>query len=951
MFFAFLICIPLLRPAAKPIHASQITLTVTVVNAAQIPLPQIQVVLWQRVAGVWQFTNVYGDTDIDGSKVFNISATGEYTLEFTDNTAKIYMREFYADAASLEGAQSIFSTGANIEVTATLDRASTLSGQVLRAGDPLAPISGATIEIFRETPEGWDVITPVTSDETGAYLVPGLVSGVYRVKASASGYFSSHFSNDSSGEPSLIPIADGAEVTDIDIVLEQEAVITGKLQKSPGVGMNGISVCVISEEAVENSSGFDSSNCAQRTATNNEGDFRLTELHAGRYFLYFYDESMPPRARDGWYDNSTTLTMTYTQASLVDVESGDVHTMTTVTVEPVMSFYGMTKDMDGAPLANAEVRIYRQDGALWRWQESVRTNGEGYFAAEIVQAGIFAAGVLDGAHAPRYHAGTTTLGDATITQIPTDTVAAYMVEMVQAGGTIQGRIVGENGLPLADIEVHGFLGQRGTGPDDNLRPPEWLRMTTTSDAGEFVLHGLGDEPVWLVARDATGALADHWYPGVTEFAHAARVTATLASTITLDEIVISSAAGTPQTSAWQEGTVVALENGAPIAGAEIRLYWLPGWRARVNVRDWEPNTCPSSASTGESIPFGQAASGNTGIRAFSGIGAVTPEMNSLRSDSLGRFGWRLTPGCWYVEVRTADGTSMRSPIWGVTGNGDTQPQWRIEVDVPVPTPTSTPSPSVKPSSTPSQTPSRTPSVTPTTSPTASSTPTPTATATPSLTATGTASPTFTPTGTPLPPSTIATEVPSPVSTTQTPVSSTGTPATSTPAMSTPGTSTPQTGTPELTSTPEFTATPSRTPTMMPTLMPTLMPTEERTPQLYFLYGVLYADENGNGVKEDSEAGIGGTTIELDEEEEDEGAFSESAPMLWRQSTVTSVEGAFAFYNVPEGIYTLTIIPPQGIFLHSPSVQRVSIDKAIAAMPFDLAVQLDGVIVFLPLIGR
>ena len=131
-----------------------------------------------------------------------------------------------------------------------------------------------------------------------------------------------------------------------------------------------------------------------------------------------------------------------------------------------------------------------------------------------------------------------------------------------------------------------------------------------------------------------------------------------------------------------------------------------------------------------------------------------------------------------------------------------------------------------------------------------------------------------------------------------------------------------------------------------------------TPVSVFVYGILYVDANGNGAQERSETGIAGANLELasaitgvGEVGENNQADATGAPQPWRQSTVTSAVGAYAFEAVPEGDYILTISPPEGIVLRQAHQQPLAIRAQTALSPLPIGVDAVPAGVHLPLILR
>jgi len=200
-----------------------------------------------------------------------------------------------------------------------------------------------------------------------------------------------------------------------------------------------------------------------------------------------------------------------------------------------------------------------------------------------------------------------------------------------------------------------------------------------------------------------------------------------------------------------------------------------------------------------------------------------------------------------------------------------------DTPTPVPTPTDTPTPVPTPTDTP--TPVPTPTDTPTPVPTPTDTPTPVPT--PTDTPTPVPTPTDTPTPVPTP-----TDTPTPVPT--------------------------PTDTPTPTPTPTDTPTPTPTPThTIPTPTPKYTPTPTPTPCWRAIYGVVFHDKNGNGLRDKDEDGIPHVLVHL------EGPLNR---MLHARD-----DGTYAFVGLPAGEYRVWVEKPaMDWLLSTPEEYNISV---------------------------
>ncbi len=173
------------------------------------------------------------------------------------------------------------------------------------------------------------------------------------------------------------------------------------------------------------------------------------------------------------------------------------------------------------------------------------------------------------------------------------------------------------------------------------------------------------------------------------------------------------------------------------------------------------------------------------------------------------------------------------------------------------------------------------------------TPTPEPTATATATASATPTDTLTPTATPT-----ATSSHTPTATaTSTP---TATPTvTATPTATATLTATP-THTPTATATSTLTTTPAATPTHTPTATATSTPTA--TPDTGSLVGVVFEDQNRNGVPDEGEPGLSSVPVRL------------SGPDGFVSETLTEAQGFYRFDDLRPGEYSLSPVAPRGYFV-------------------------------------
>ncbi|HET6575806.1 MAG TPA: SdrD B-like domain-containing protein [Fimbriiglobus sp.] len=93
-------------------------------------------------------------------------------------------------------------------------------------------------------------------------------------------------------------------------------------------------------------------------------------------------------------------------------------------------------------------------------------------------------------------------------------------------------------------------------------------------------------------------------------------------------------------------------------------------------------------------------------------------------------------------------------------------------------------------------------------------------------------------------------------------------------------------------------------------------------------GTVYADLNGNGVRDAGEPGAGGVAVTLD-------TFADTSP---NATVLTLADGSYAFASVPDGTHVVGVTPPVNYFPSGPNARHAGIAAGSTATGIDFALR-------------
>lgn len=523
---------------AAPIYAASGSISGTVTDNHGTQLSAIQVDLYQqRIDGtlvLWQLIRQTWSDDNGYYQFTNLDA-GIYHLGFRDSrTPMLYATEFYNSAEGVTSATDIpLANGAslsavNVELT-TLPR---ITGRVTnRTGAPLAGITvGAYWQAGASGSNDWRKVGETYTDVDGVYAVVGMLAGEYRL------YFSDQlppyettpeYYNDATTleQGTSVMAAFNTIVTDIDVVLSRNGVLTGLITDEAGTPLH-----TIAYDLYRFNSSANEWQSVQNGLTNAAGAFS-TGVVPGTYRLGFYDYLQPARYVAEFYNNAATKS----SATDITIMEG-VTTTIRAQLAAVGSIQGRVTASNGAPISAATVTAYRygvgNDGQSgWLAVSNVNTEGDGRYTLVALPPATYRVGFLvygQSVHyVPAFFTNAATLSDATDIALAAGQQVTGIDAALDIAGSIRGRVTNTAGEPLNSMTVR--LWQQS---NDGA----WLEQpkVTTTPAGDYQLTDLtaGRYRVGFVDEFAPPQYATEYYNDASVLEKATDLVVSLNMTVT-----------------------------------------------------------------------------------------------------------------------------------------------------------------------------------------------------------------------------------------------------------------------------------------------------------------------------------------------------------------------------------------------------------------------------------
>ena len=435
----------------------------------------------------------YAQVAEDGSyKVIGLPA-GSYKVLFSGNGSGGLDR-WYDGAQSIEAATPLTLAAGQERsgINATLAKGATISGRVTVAEG--VDLTAVSVRVHKSDYFSYSGYGQLNQD--GSYTVKGLPAGNYKV----------HFDGYNSGAPdqwyadadsfdtaTSIPLAQGQDLTGINVAMVKGATISGQIVVPAGMDVTSASVQAY---VTDSPSGF-----SVHAWVSQDGSYRLGGLPAGTYKVKFNGNNSG--ALDQWYANADSEET----SSPVILAPGQDLAGIDGTLVKAATISGRITAPDGVDLTGVGVRVHRSDSMSYSGYAQVEQDGtyrvEGLPAGSYkVQFDANSSGALD-----RWHTGANSFDTATPISLGTGQDLTGLDESLVKAASISGLVTVPAGVDPGSIYVNVY----------SLEDPNNSRGFQVEADGRYTVGRLtaGNYKIQFSGY-ATGTLAQ-WHAGASSF--------------------------------------------------------------------------------------------------------------------------------------------------------------------------------------------------------------------------------------------------------------------------------------------------------------------------------------------------------------------------------------------------------------------------------------------------
>jgi hypothetical protein len=517
-------------------------------------------------------------------KILGVPA-GQYKVEFYGSGN--YLSQYYDGKETSAEADPITVTegGTKANVDAELQEGGTIEGTISAAIGGAA-ISGASVCVHG-TASGESRCD--YSDSAGKYAIEALPPGGYQVEFYApggSGLTNQYYDGkERAAEADEVTLQKAQIKTGIDAHLREGGRLKGKVTVVGGGGIGGVEVCASAVEFGQ----F----CDQ---TEPNGEYEITGLYGGRYRVEFDAEAAGNYVSE-YYDGKATRA----EASLVAVTEEHLTDGIDAELAAGAQIKGKVRAAGGSGLRGIEVCAYDnsespREGEIY----CATTDEEGDYAI----AGLPGSEYLvefegNGSYLTRYYDEKESAAKADTVSVAAGGTATNVDAEMQEGGQIGGKVTGEGGAGLGEVEV--------------CAEPTSGGYAYTSFCGESASNG-----EYEITGLPSGSYRVSFYPGY-EGEYLFQYYSGVTSSSEAEPVAVTAGETHPDVNAQLvraakiQGKVTAANGGAAIGDITVCAYPVGG---EGEAGGWCGYTSPAGEYTLHGVP-----AGTYDIRFSAGFGA------------------------------------------------------------------------------------------------------------------------------------------------------------------------------------------------------------------------------------------------------------------------------------------------------------------------------------------
>jgi photosystem II stability/assembly factor-like uncharacterized protein/5-hydroxyisourate hydrolase-like protein (transthyretin family) len=522
---------------ACPVNGGSIVGTVTDKNTAA-GIQNVYVAAYNAVTGLWassDYTDSYGAYSITGL------ASGEYKLQFRNQSNFNYLDQWYSSKADKASATAISVTvpGTTSGINVALLKGGSITGTVTDSVSGAA-IPGVYVTAVDASTGEW--INSATTDSSGVYSIVGL-AGSYKLRFSANGYVE-QWSGDKADQTAATSVT----------VTAPNATAGINMAMVKGGNISGI-ITDSTTEAVILGAYIDAYNTVTGSWVNSgysdsSGAYSISGLASGNYKLRFSATGYVAQWSGGKSDQAAATT--------VSVTAPNITAGINLGLAKGAAIAGTVTDSDtGAVIPRVSVTAY--NAATGSWVSSVSygyTNSSGTYRISGLATGSYKLRFAANGYVEQWFGGQADQTAATtVTATAPNTTAGINVALVK-GGSISGTISDRTtGAGIAGTYL--YVINRSTG--------DWAGSTQTDSNGSYTITGLasGSYRLRIDPASSTGYIGN-WYGGTNDYPCAGAISVNAPNATTGIDAQLDLGGSI-------SGRVTDAATGAGIAGVSISL--------------------------------------------------------------------------------------------------------------------------------------------------------------------------------------------------------------------------------------------------------------------------------------------------------------------------------------------------------------------------------------------